>query len=295
MQSRNEAFPARSWLWPLQDAGDYLLDTVAVAKATLLHIMRMRTWFIGMAVQPFMLMAPFIFLANTLYGGNKRLEGGWFGETGYDSSVGYLAVPLIAVALSNGAFSWIGMLMVSEQRSGTLERVLMAMRFPSVLFVGRMLAHASSFVFAIAISIGLAVVWLDLTFHTAPVAAAMVVVLHVLATYGMAFAMSSVFLVFPDGYSVQQMVTRVGLVLLAGATFPLAFYPRWLEIVCRCLPFAWAFDLERRTLLRAESFGEIMPDILILALMTGAYWLFGFYMLRLTLRHAKRTGTLGLF
>ena len=61
------------------------------------------------------------------------------------------------------------------------------------------------------------------------------------------------------------------------------------------VPFTWAFDLERRSLLRAEPFGEMAPDLAVLAGMTVLCWVAGFLFLGRELNAARRTGVLGSF
>jgi ABC-type multidrug transport system permease subunit len=91
------------------------------------------------------------------------------------------------------------------------------------------------------------------------------------------------------------MLTRTVIATLAGATFPITIFPGWLQIIARLFPFTWAFDMERRSLLRGEGVGGMIPDLLVLGSMTIAMWAVGLYFLQPELRHVRKTGMLGSF
>ena len=111
----------------------------------------------------------------------------------------------------------------------------------------------------------------------------------------MAFALSSLLVRVADSWAIQTVLSRAVLALLSGATFPITIYPEWLQTVARCVPFTWAFDLERRSLLRAEPFLQMAPDLAVLAAMALACWLVGFFFLGRELNAARRSGVLGGF
>ena len=80
------------------------------------------SWLLNLGLGPILMILPFVFLGDTLVGQGRPLTGSAFGEYDYGGYVGYLAVPLIAVTLSNTVFTWLGNLLRMERRSGTLER-----------------------------------------------------------------------------------------------------------------------------------------------------------------------------
>jgi ABC-type transport system involved in cytochrome c biogenesis permease component len=97
----------------------------------------------------------------------------------------------MAVNLSNTVFSWIANLLKGEQRTGTLERLLVSVQFPASLFVGRAMAHMLFMSIFVTVTLGLVSIWVRPDFDIDPVAATIVVILHLAAVYGMAFALSA--------------------------------------------------------------------------------------------------------
>ena len=273
----------------------YLLDSLFTARRIALGMRRYPSWLLNLSLGPFLAILPFVFLGDTLVGRGNRLTGSYFDSAGYGGYVGYMAVPLVAVALSNTVFSWIGNLLRMERYTGTLERVLVSAQFPSTLFVGTALAHLCYMTLFVATTVALLRVWVQLDFHIDLLSAVAAVGLHLASTYGMAFALSSLLVRLADSWAIQTVLSRAVLALLSGATFPITIYPEWLQTVARCVPFTWAFDLERRSLLRAEPFLQMAPDLAVLAAMALACWLVGFFFLGRELNAARRSGVLGGF
>lgn len=273
----------------------YLHDSFATARRMVLRMRRYPSWLLNLGLGPILMILPFVFLGDTLVGQGRPLTGSAFGDYDYGGYVGYLAVPLIAVTLSNTVFTWLGNLLRMERRSGTLERVLVSAQFPSALFLGTALGHLFYMGLFVAATVLLLQVWIPLDFNIAWASAAAAIFLHLAVTYGLAFAMSSALLRIADSWAVQLVISKGVLALLAGATFPIAIYPEWLQTIARMVPFTWAFDLERRSLLRAEPFGEMAPDLAVLAGMTVLCWVAGFLFLGRELNAARRTGVLGSF
>ncbi|MDA1278881.1 MAG: ABC transporter permease [Chloroflexi bacterium] len=279
----------------VDDILSYVRDSLTIAKYSIWTFSRYRSWFLNLAIGPFLAIAPFVFLADTLVGQGNPLGGSYFDDLGYSGYVGFLVVPLMAVNLSNTVFSWISGLIRQEQYTGTLERVLVTVQFPSTLFIGRALAHSLYMFIFVAATLLLVSIWVRPDFNINPVAGISVVVLHLLAVYGMAFLLSSAFLRITDSWAVQTVLTRTLLAILAGATFPITLFPTWLQIVARVFPFTWIFDMERRALLRSETVGDMTLDFAVVIAMTVVMWAAGFVLLNRELKHTRRTGMLGRF
>ena len=273
----------------------YLHDALATAWHVASTMRRYPSWLLNLSIGPFLAILPFVFLGDTLVGRGNRLAGTYFDKLGYEGYVGYLVVPMIAVALSNTVFSWISGLLRMERRSGTLERILVSVQFPSALFLGRALAHLAYMSLFVLATLLLVTIWIEPDFDVNVPSAIAAISLHLAATYGLAFALSSLLLRVADAWSVQIVLSRAVLALLSGATFPIAIFPEWLQVIARMVPFTWAFDLERRSLLRAEHLAEMWPDLLVLGAMSALCWLAGFFFLGRELDNARRTGVLGSF
>jgi ABC-2 type transport system permease protein len=270
-------------------------DTLTVARYRLLVQVRARTWFVTASTTSFFLVGPLVLLGETLVGkGGERL--GPFAElSGYDNYTGYLAIPLVFAVLTNSAYSWIGQAIRSEQVSGTFERVLVSMRFPSALMLGGSVAHIFFLGFYIAFGIVSIMLLADLDLNVNWPSALAAGLLHLYAVYGFAFVLTSLFLWIHDAFIVQQSISYFIIPIVAGAGFPIAILPGWMQAVSKAIPFTWAFELERATFLKHTSLDEMAFHVVVLLATATAMWLVAFALFRVTLRRALRTGNLGLY
>jgi len=103
------------------------------------------------------------------------------------------------------------------------------------------------------------------------------------------------FLWIRDAFVVQQSIVYFVIPVLAGAGFPIAIFPGWLQAISKVIPFTWAFEVERAAILAHKSVGELADEFALLFGMSSAMWLIGYFMFNATLARAKRTGALGLY
>jgi ABC-2 type transport system permease protein len=229
-----------------------LLDEIlTVARYSLIAQGRNRSWIVNTSLTPFFLLAPLVFVANSFLSQPGPGREAFVTLTGYENYLGFLIVPLIDATMTSTVYSHIGHTIRFEQVSGTLERVLMSLRFPVALILGRSLGFLA-FVFWFAFT-ALALAWLffGLRLDVNPASAALLLPLHLLLVYGTAFFMASLFLWIRDAFAVQMLFSRFVLLTLAGATYPVAMLPSWLQPVARAIPFTWLYELERAAFLRA--------------------------------------------
>jgi ABC-2 type transport system permease protein len=274
---------------------ELVAEVLIVAKMNLRLFARQRAWLLIMTVGPFFFLAPILMMAQTALGPGGEYRAPFVALTGYDDYLTYLLIPLIGVNVSTIAFSWISMLIRQEQQAGTLERNLMALQFPASLLIGRALAQSLfQLVFAPATFL-ITALFLPVRLQADLASAAAAIALHLLALYGTAFAMTTFFLWISDPGAFVQVVIRFVNSVLTGATIPLALFPGWLQGVAWAVPFTWAYDLERRALLRAEPLGAMLPDALTLLGICLVLWVGGFWLLGRMLQRAKATGQLGMY
>lgn len=289
-----ENHPSTFGGWPSNTAS-FVSDSLTIAKYSILIFRRYRSWLVNLLVGPFLMIAPFVFLGDTLVGQAVSLSGTYFAGVEFTDYIGYLVVPLIAVNLSNTVFTWIGGLIRQEQLMGTFERALVTTQFASSMFVGKAIAHVLYLAFFSISTMVLVVIWIQPNFDANILAAVVVILVHVLCVYGMAFAMSSIFMRISDSWTVQTVLTRAILSILAGATFPITIFPGWLQAISKAIPFTWIFELERQTLLLGNGIETEYAGFIFVVAATILFWVAGFAFLRIELARAKRSGTLGNF
>ena len=272
-----------------------LKDSITVARFKMLYQFRQRTWLVTASLTGFFMVTPLVLLGETIIGSKGERIQPFFELSGYENYTGFLAVPLVFAFLTNSAYSWIGQAIRSEQQSGTLERTLISMRYPSSLMIGGAMAHLVFLGLFIAIGIASVSLVVDLQLDVNWTSALVVGLLHLYAVYGFAFVLTSLFLWIRDAFIVQQSLSYFIIPVLAGAGFPIIIFPGWLQAVSKAIPFFWAFDLERQAFLTHTPLTEMTTGLIVLISISTGLWFMGFAFFRITMRRARRTGTLGLY
>jgi hypothetical protein len=119
--------------------GSFLGEALTVARYSLIVQQRYRSWIFNTSLTPFFLLAPLVFVANSFLGQPGPARQAFVQLTGYDNYLGFLIVPLIDATMTSTVYSNIGHTIRFEQMSGTLERLLMSLRYPVSLILGRSL------------------------------------------------------------------------------------------------------------------------------------------------------------
>ncbi|HUE75381.1 MAG TPA: ABC transporter permease [Chloroflexota bacterium] len=273
----------------------FLYEIVTIARYSLLQQQRYKSWIFNTSLTPFFLMAPLIFIAHSFLGPAGQARQAFFEFTGYENYIGYLVIPLVDATMTSTVYSNIGHTIRQEQMTGTLERTLMTLRFPMSLILGRSLGFLIFVWWFAASALFLAWFFFGLQLSINPGSAAVLLPLHLLLVYGVAFLMSSLFLWISDAYAIQMLFSRFVLLTLAGATYPVAMLPDWLRPIARLIPFTWLYELEREAFLRAAPLTAIQDGLIVLAAMVAALWILAIWFFNAMLDRARRTGRLGMY
>lgn len=211
--------------------------------------------------------------------------------------VGYFSFVVVGLALNNFLMTGIHLFatsMRSEQASGTLE-VLFALPTSPVLTLFGMGTYdlAWSFIttaFFMVVAIG----FFGLRLVTEPLAllaAGMTVVLSVVLYASLGIAIAAFTLVFKRANALNGIIVQ-SLALLSGVFFPIDLLPRPLQWLAAVVPFAWALDTLRKTLL-AGDIPLVRIGLLLIAGLLAlpvALWLF-----HLAYDVARRQGSLAQY
>jgi ABC-2 type transport system permease protein len=289
MHDESMAAPVPPVLWT------FLRELWIVARYSLLQQQRARSWIFNTSLTPFFLMAPLVFVADSFLGPDGRARQAFLELTGYDNYIGYLVIPLIDATMTSTVYSNIGHTIRQEQMAGTLERTLMSLRFPVSLILGRSLGFLVFVFWFAGTALLLARVFFGLQLEVDAGSAAVLLTIHLLLVYGVAFLMTSLFLWISDAFAIQMLFSRFVLLTLAGATYPVSMLPEWLQPVALAIPFTWLYELERAAFLKAAPLPAIWPGVLTLAAMVGALWIAAALFFRVMLDRARRTGRLGMY
>src|SRR5262249_56382109 len=111
--------------------------------------------------------------------------------------------------MTSTVYSNIGPTIRFEQMSGTLERLLMSLRYPVPLILGRSLGFLAFVFWFAGTALGLCWLFFGLGLDVSPASAAILLPLHLLLVYGTAFFMSRLFLRFSDPLAAPMLSSPV--------------------------------------------------------------------------------------
>jgi ABC-2 type transport system permease protein len=83
--------------------------------------------------------------------------------------------------------------------------------------------------------------------------------------------------------------------LFSGTMFPISVLPIPLQALSKMLPLTYALDALRASLLKGASLAELGPELAYLVLLAAVLLPLSVALFSLTLRHARRTGTLSYY
>jgi ABC-2 type transport system permease protein len=180
----------------------------------------------------------------------------------------------------------------SAQVSGTLEALLVTRTsIPAILSGSSMY----TFLFALlrtAVHLGLAVAVFGMQFGRINVLGLVcILVLTALCFLSLGILSASFILVFKIGNPIAWLFGSVS-GLLGGMAFPVAVLPPWIRWASVFLPITHSLEGLRRSLLSSSSFSEILPSVAALAAFSAVLLPISFWTFRLSLRKAKKDGTL---
>ena len=245
--------------------------------------------FVSSAVSILLSSATFYFVAKLVPDGVPAL-----GPFGGD----YFGFAVVGVAFASllGMFQeGLPAVVRSAQISGTLEALLVTpASVPSILF-GSSLYSLLVQTVRTALHLGVAAALFGLAFGRINVPGLLAVgALTVLCFLSVGVLSASFILVYKSGNPFGWLLGTVS-GLFGGVVFPVALLPAWLRWISSLLPVTYALDGMRKSLLASAGFGEILPDVVALAVFDAVLLPVSLVAFRLAVRKAKKDGTLAQF
>ena len=215
----------------------------------------------------------------------EHLSGGYFG---------YAAVGLALLSVLQVGLASFSRKLREEQTTGTFEALMAAPASPSLIVLSSALYDLIRALFFALVMIGAAVALFGLKLELQPASLGVATVtlvgaLALFAAVGVAVAAFTV--IFKQTAALLGMVVSV-LALLGGVYFPISLLPGPIEQVATILPFTWALDVLRASLLGGDIRGLQVAGLFVSAMLLLPAALVGF---RLAVRRAQRTGTLAQY
>ncbi|MGH7603741.1 MAG: ABC transporter permease [Gemmatimonadaceae bacterium] len=182
----------------------------------------------------------------------------------------------------------------SSINSGTMEAVLGTPTSMPVMLLG-MMAYSFLWTFFRA-SLMLVAAWVlgaSIAWHQVPVAAVLLLLI-VLAYVPIGLFSAAAYLAFRTTGPIAAGVMILS-TLLGGVYYPAKVVPSWLQHISGFIPLTYGLRALRRVMLEGASLFSVGRDVAILLAMTAVLlavstWIFG-----ISMRYARRTGTLGYY
>ncbi|MBI3450870.1 MAG: ABC transporter permease [Acidobacteria bacterium] len=269
-----------------------LLKAWAFIRRDLAIEMSYRSAFVLQFMGVFVSVGIWFFLSDMFRGMAPAMKGVEGGEYFPFILVGVAFYHYLTVALTAFASR-----VRNEQLTGTLEAMLVSpTRTPTLVLASSLWDFVfTSFRVVVYLAVGVAVAWIagrPIAIHASGVLPSVVVLgLTILSFCGIGIIVASSVIYFKRGESINSFVTSAS-ALIGGVFYPTQALPPWLQSMSSFLPITYALRGIRRALLSGASFGDLLPEIQVLALFALVLVPVGLVVFRWSLRLARRDGTL---
>ncbi len=182
----------------------------------------------------------------------------------------------------------------SEQQMGTLEYLLMSnTRLELILVYAGVMNFIQSFV-NVAILLTVVVFVFDIPLGINVVAAFATMVLTVMSLSGIGLMSAGIIIVTKVGDPITwAFTTLTG--LLSGVLFPVEYLPGYLQGISMMLPTTHALHALRLTLIQNAHISDVVPQLLLLLVMTLVTVPLGFIIIRMGFNQARKVGSLSQY
>ena len=214
------------------------------------------------------------------------------------SEVTYLEFAAVGIAV--GVFIQFGLDRVSaamrgEQLMGTLESVLVTPTAPATVQLGSVAFDLVYVPLRTAIFLGGITLAFGLHFSASGLLPALLLLIAFIPfVWGLGVFTAALLLTFRRGGGFVGLGVVI-LGLLSGVYFPLDLLPGWLPEVAAANPVAMAINGMRDALLGGATLTDVAPTIALILPLSAVSLAAGLGAFRLSVRHERRRGTLGLY
>lgn len=182
----------------------------------------------------------------------------------------------------------------SEQQMGTLEYLLISnTRLELILLYSGVMNFVEAFL-NVAILLTVVVFVFDIPLGINLQGALLAMTLTITSLSGIGLMSAGIIIITKVGDPITwAFTTLTG--LLSGVLFPIQYLPSWLQVVSATLPTTYALHALRMTLLKNAGIPEIMPQLLLLLVMTIITVPLGFIIVRIGFNQSRKVGSLAQY
>lgn len=263
---------------------------IEMSKKELIIMVRYPVEFVASFGQVFIIVTV-LTLAGLMFSPGGMQSAGTSSKTS-----GIVVYGFILFMFVNDTLWSIGYNVRREQKQGTLEQLYLSPASKFASLVSRvtvtlvwtgLLTLASSLLMSLMIG--------KLPFNNVPLAA-FILAMALSGTFGFGFAFAAITLRIKEAGQTLANLLQFAYMVICAPFFPFFALPEWMLYISRALPFAYAVDAFRSTLLGyPDGFPELAPlgvELIIVTAFGVLMPIVGYWLYRREEDHARRTGSL---
>lgn len=240
-----------------------------------------RTQLVTQVISPLFAIAVFYYISRLLAVKSFHSPGGYFG---------YVIVGLVIVEILTLSLGIMPVTTRQELVSGTIERFLVSAHGPVNGILGTMLFPLCNALLSGALTLVIAALVFGLPLAATALLAIPVALLGVLAFMPFALLLVAIVLAFKQVAGASQFIVS-GIAIVGGLYFPIALLPGWIRWASEAQPFTPATDLMRHLLVGTPLAHPAGLELLKLLGFAAVLLPAGLMLLRASIRHGQRSGT----
>ena len=241
-----------------------------------------RTQLVSQVLGPLFAIALFYYISHLLAIKTFHSPGGYFG---------YVIVGLVIVEILTLSLGVMPLIMRQELVSGTIERFLVSAHGPVNGILGTMLFPLCNAFFSGVLTLVLATIVFGLPLAATSFLAIPVALLGVVAFMPFALFLVAMVVAFKQVAGASQFILA-GIAIVGGLYFPIALLPGWIRWASEAQPFTPTTDLMRHLLVNTPLTHPAAVELLKLVGFSAVLLPASFLLLRVSIRHGQRSGTI---
>ena len=200
---------------------------------------------------------------------------------GYDRrGIDFLLPAILALIIFQGATMGLGRAIAGERKDGSLTRVFLTPTSNVTIIVGTQVFYLLLETIRSSLIIFVAILLFGVSISGSIPDIVFIIAIFALGATGVGMVLS-VMTKTQEQYMALGMLVSMPMMFLSGAFFPIQTMPPVLQSVAQFLPVTYAADAMRGVMVKGFSLGQLLPDIVALAV-------FGIFTITLSLLLFKR-------
>lgn len=269
-----------------------------MSRKELLIMVRYPVNFIASFGQIFLIVAIFTLAGSTFYSSGSG-PGSEVGGQRYASASGVVVYGFVLFIFISDTLWTIGYNVRHEQTQGTLEQLYLS---PASKFASLISRVSNILIWTGLLSVTGAALMATMIGELPienPLLGLYLLAMSLLGTFGIGFAFAALTLRIKETAQTMANMLQFAFMILCAMFFPFSALPPFIQVISKIIPFSYAVDAFRSTLMGYPAgFPELAPigvEIVIVTLFGLLMPLVGYFLYRRSEVHARKTGSLAEF